>query len=59
MMTQCAKHVDYQLPKGLTRVNFMLNVIECKDPILNAAISMVKGNKDPTRKMNNFEYVAE
>ena len=55
MMTQCAKLVDYQLSNEFNRVNFLLSAIECKDPGLNADISMVKGEKGSTRKMNKFE----
>ena len=54
-MTQCAEHVDYQLPNGLTHVDFLIDDTECKDPGLNAAIVMLKGGKWPTGKMNKFE----
>ena len=58
MMTQCSEHVDYQLPKTLTRINFLLDGVECKVPGQNKAIAMVKGDKGPTRKINKFEYAA-
>ena len=56
MMTQCAKHVDYQLTNELTRENFLLDAIKCKDSGLNVGIAMVKGDKGPTRNMNKFKY---
>ena len=55
MMTQCTKHVDYQLPNKSTCANFLLDAIKFKDPGLNAAIEMEKGDKGPTRKMNKLK----
>ena len=55
MKNQCAKHVDYQLTNELTRENFLLNAIKCKDPGLNSAIEMEKGYKGPNRMMNKFK----
>ena len=42
----------------LTRVNFLVNAIKYKDPVLNSDIAMVNGNKVPTRKMNKFKDLA-
>ena len=56
MMTQCANHLYYQLPKILTRVNFMIYAIEYKDPGLNVDIAIVKVDTRPNGKMNKFEY---
>ena len=44
--------------KELLCVNFLLNAIKWKDPGLNAAISMVKGYKGPTRKMKRIKDTA-
>ena len=58
MVTQCVDNVDHQILNELTHVNLLLNAIECKDTGLNAAISMLKGDKGPTGKMNKFKYYA-
>ena len=55
MMTQFSDHVDDQLSNKYTRMNFLLDAIKCKDPGLNAAISIVKVDKGPTRNMNKSE----
>ena len=55
MTTQCYEHVYYQLPNELTRVIYLLNAIECKDPGLNVAIATVKGDKETTLKMKKFK----
>ena len=52
VMTQCEEQVDYQLPKELTCVNFLLDATKCKDPGLNTDIVMVKGKKGPNVKTN-------
>ena len=57
-MTQCYEHLDYQLLNKCTRVNFLLNAIECMDTGLNTAIVMMKGDKVPTDKKNKFKYEA-
>ena len=57
-MTQYADHVGYQLTNELTRVNLLPDATKFKDTILNAGISMVKGDKGPTWKMNKFEDAA-
>ena len=42
----------------MTRVDLLLDDIECKDPGRNAAITMVKGHKKPTGNINKFEDTA-
>ena len=37
-------------------MNFLLDAIKCKHPGLNSAIAMVKGDKEPTRKIHKFKY---
>ena len=54
MMNQCDEHVDYQLTKKFTRVNLLLNTIIYKDPGLNSAIAIVKGDKGLTGKINKL-----
>ena len=39
-------------------MNFLLYAIKCEYPGLNSSISMAKGEKGPTGKMNKFEYSA-
>ena len=58
VMTQCDQHVNYQLTNKITRVNFHINAIECKDPGMNATIEIVKGNKGKTRNMNTLKDAA-
>ena len=58
IITQCAKHVDYQIPQKLTGVNFLIDDIECKYSVLNVAIVMVKFDKGPTGKVNKSEDAA-
>ena len=57
-MTQCIRHVDFQLPNELTRVTFLLDAIECNDAPLQAAMALVRNDTGPGGKMNNFEATA-
>lgn len=54
-MTQCAEHVPFQLPNSLSRVNYLLDAIECNDHALQASIALVRNDDGPTGKMNDFE----
>jgi hypothetical protein len=54
-MSQCAQHVNFQLPNETTRVTFLLNGIECNDAPLQAAMALVRNNTGPTGMMNDFE----
>ena len=36
-------------------MNFLINGIECKDPGLNEAISLAKGENRPTKNNNKFK----
>ena len=47
-MQASAEHVQYQLPNETSRVGFLLEVIQCFDPGLQAAIASIKID-------NNFE----
>jgi hypothetical protein len=57
-MTQCADHVNYQLPNEGTRVTYLLDAIECNDAPLQAAMALVRNDTGPTGKMNDFEATA-
>jgi flagellar hook-basal body complex protein FliE len=57
-MTQCAQHVDFQLPNELTRVTYLLDAIECNDAPLQAAMALVRNDTGPEGKMNSFEDTA-
>ena len=57
-MTQCAEHVDYQLPNELTRVTYLLDAIENNDAPLQAAMSLCRNNQYLGGKMNDFEATA-
>ena len=57
-MTQCAEHVPFQLPNALSRVNYLLDAIECNDHALQAAMALVRNDDGPTGKMNDFEKTA-
>ena len=59
MMNQYAEHVDGQLDNGLTCASFLLDAIKYNNPGLNAAIAMVKSNKETTGKKNKFEDASE
>ncbi|KAL3933286.1 MAG: hypothetical protein SGARI_003740 [Bacillariaceae sp.] len=54
-MEECALHVQFQLPSGYTRVNYLLDGIECADPGLQAAMAVIK-NDDV--KKNDFELAS-
>jgi hypothetical protein len=57
-MTQCADHVDYQLPNEGTRVTYLLDAIECNDAPLQAAMALVRNDTGAAGKMNDFEATA-
>jgi hypothetical protein len=57
-MTQCADHVNYQLPNEGTRVTYLLDAIECNDAPLQAAMALVRNDTGATGKMNDFEATA-
>lgn len=59
-MASCSQHVAYQLPNEHTYVGYLLDVIECNSPPLQAAIANIeddKGDGTPVnpRKRNDFE----
>ena len=57
-MTQCAQHVQFQLPNEYTRVGYLLTAIQSTDPKLQAAMANVDGDTDANGKRNNFESAA-
>lgn len=57
-MSQCATHVNFQLPNENTRVTYLLDAIDCSDAPLQAAMALVRNDTGPTGKMNDFEATA-
>ena len=57
-MTQCAEHVDYQLPNELTRVTYLLDEIENNYARLQDAMALCINDQDPGGNMNDFEATA-
>ena len=58
MMQECAEHVPYQLPNQFTRVTHLLDNIQCDHAPLQAAMALVRNDRDPNGKMNSFEDTA-
>ena len=52
-MTEASKHVAVECPNEHSRVTYLLNSIECKDPDLLAAVAAIK--QDDTGKRQHFE----
>ena len=57
-MQQWSEHVTYQLPNKYTRVGYVLDVIECNNAPLQAAMASIRVDTSPTGKRNNFEDMA-
>ena len=57
-MQASAEHVQYQLPNEHSRVGFVLEVIQCSDPGLQAAMASIKTDNGPEGMRNNFEATA-
>ena len=57
-LSQCALHVDFQLPNQLTRVTSLLDAIECDYAPLQAAMALIRNDTGPDGKMNDFENAA-
>lgn len=57
-LSQCAEHINYQLPNESTRVTHLLDNIECGDAPLQAAMALVRNDTATTGKMNDFEATA-
>ena len=57
-MQASAEHVQYQLPNEHSRVGFLLKVIQCSDPGLQAAMVSIKTDNGPEGMRNNFEATA-
>ena len=58
-MSQCARHIDYQLPNEHTRVTFLLDNINCDYAPLQAAMALVRNDTDVAiGKMHDFEGTA-
>ena len=41
-MQQCEQHVSFQLLNGLTRVNYLLDVIQCRSTELHASMTAIQ-----------------
>ena len=54
-MSACAEHVQYQLPNEHSHVGFLVDVIQCADAGLQAAMASVKTDNGPNGLRNNFE----
>ena len=57
-MRASAEHVQYQLPNEHSRVGFLLEVIQCSDPGLQAAMASIKTDNGLEGMTNNFEATA-
>ena len=57
-MQQCAEHIAYQLPNELTRVEYLLEGIQCSDPGLQAAMASVRMDDGVNRMRSDFEKAA-
>ena len=57
-MQECAQHIPYQLPNPHTRVTHLLDNIQCDYPALQASMALIRNDKGPTGKMNDFEQTA-
>ena len=57
-MQASAEHVQYQLPNEHSRVGFLLEVIQCFDPGLQAAMASIKTDNGLEGMRNNFEATA-
>jgi hypothetical protein len=56
VLSQCKEYIPtFQLPLENTRVNYFLDAIETSDSELLASIALVRADKGPAGKMNNFE----
>ena len=58
-MSQCARHIDYQLPNESTRVTFLHDNISCDYAQLQAAMALVRNDTNTaTGKIHEFEATA-
>ena len=57
-MQASAEHVQYQLRNEHSRVGFLLEVIQCSDPGLQAAMASIKTDNGLEGMRNNFEATA-
>ena len=57
-MQASTEHVQYQLPNEHSRVGFLLEVIQCSDPGLQAAMASIKTDNSLEGMRNNFEATA-
>ena len=54
-MQACAKHIQYQLPNGHSRVGFLLDAIQTSDAGLQAAMASIRTDDGPDGMRNDFE----
>ena len=57
-MTQCAEHVEFQLPNELKQVTYLLDAIENDDAPPQHAMTLCRNDQYPCGKMNDFEATA-
>ena len=57
-MQASAEHVQYHLPNEHSRVRFLLEVIQCSDPGLQASMASIKTDNSLEGMRNNFEATA-
>ena len=57
-MDACTQHVSYQLPNELTRVRYLLDVIENDDAGLQATMAGVEQDTGPGGMRSDFEKAA-
>ena len=57
-MTACAEHVQYQLPNEHSCIGFLLDVIQCADAGLQAAMASDKTDNGSEGMRNHFEQTS-
>lgn len=57
-IVQCSEYVEFQLPNEYTRVGYLIDAIDCKEPDLQAAMALVRNDTAPGGKRNDFEAAA-
>ena len=57
-LEECSERVDFQLPNGRTRVQYLLDAISCSFPPLQAAMAYINNDKLPDGPRQDFEAAA-
>jgi hypothetical protein len=55
LMSQCSQHIHVELPTGYTRVEALLEAIECDDASLQAALAQIRTDESATGPHHDFE----